>query len=180
MEQLPLTPSLGVGRALGSREPSCAPSRSRYLLPPSAARREPGQLLHKATTPAPAQGGGSGLSPLAPTALSPWASLSRAGSQRPAPCAQPRGSSQPPPARHVSHTVSPAVIPTAVSPVPCRASRDMRTTRTLGCSGWAPVIASSPSGSARYSALQQGDVPALLPAAAVPGPQVLFWVACPP
>lgn len=63
----PRAPSLCVGRARGAREPSRAPSRSRYLLPPSAPRREPGQPLHKAAipAPAPAQGGGSGLSPLA-------------------------------------------------------------------------------------------------------------------
>uniref|UniRef100_A0A8B9DGX1 Coronin n=1 Tax=Anser cygnoides TaxID=8845 RepID=A0A8B9DGX1_ANSCY len=38
-----------------------------------------------------------------------------------------------------------------------RASRDMRTTRTPGCSGWAPAIASSPWGSARYGPRWEGS-----------------------
>lgn len=94
-----------------------------------------------------------------PAALSPRASLGGVGTQHPAPCARPRGGSQPPPVKHTSPAVCPAwpaAIPTE-SPVPCRVSRDTRTTRTPGCSGWAPAIASSPSGSARYGPHREGD-----------------------
>lgn len=61
----------------------------------------------------------------------------------------------------------------AASPVPCRASWDTRTTRTPGCSGWAPAITSSPSGSARYSPRREGD-----PGAARVSQTRSLWCLC--
>lgn len=61
----PLPPCQARGDPLGTKGPPRDPSCSRYLLPPSTPHQEPGQLLHTATTLAPAQGGRSGLSPLA-------------------------------------------------------------------------------------------------------------------
>lgn len=79
-----------------------------------------------------------------------------------------------------------AAVLTALSPVPCRVSRDTTTTRTPGCSGWAPAIASSPSGSARYGPCQEGGPgttgmfqPYSLWLLCQSTPSA-FWAACPP
>jgi len=146
----------------GTREPPCAPSRSHYLLPPSAPHWEPGQPLHKATTLAPAQGGGSGLSPLAgcphctvPVGVSQWGREPALSSTRSAPARFTATTGE----AHILRGVPavPAAILMAVSPVPCRVSWDTSTTRTPGCSGWAQPIASSLSGSARYGPHREGS-----------------------
>lgn len=141
------------------QEPSCALPHSHYLLPPSTPCWELGQLLHKATTLA---WGGEGSQcchclQAVPTALSPGqlsAELSLPSAPR-AQCSAPGQFTATAGEAHVPSTWLAAIL-TALSPVPCRVSRDTTTTRTPGCSGWAPAIASSPSGSARYSPRQEG------------------------
>lgn len=186
MEHLPrstLSPSPRVTRCGESPGDRGAISHSRYLLPPSTPCWELGQLLHKATTLPWA--GESGLSLLAgcPHCTVPRAALSRAGSQHSAPRAQPTAGES-----HVPSTCPAwlAAVLTALSPVPCRVSQDMTTTRTPGCSGWAPAIASSPSGSARYGPCQEGGPgttgmfqPYSLWLLCRSTPSA-FWAACPP
>lgn len=150
----PQAPSLSVGRALGVH----TPSHSHYLLPfltrsqSSRSTKHPCWHWHRV--------GAQDCHCLqaVPTAVTLGTSAVRR--QHSAPSAWPWEGSQPPAVKHVSRVVRlacPLVIVMAVSPVPCRVSWDMRTTRTPGCSGWAPAIASSPWGSARYGPHQEGS-----------------------
>lgn len=105
-------------------------------------------------------GGESVLSLLAgcPHCTVPGAALSRAEPAFNSTCSAPGQFTATAGEAHVPTTCPAwlAAVLTALSAVPCRVSRDTTTTRTPGCSGWAPAIASSPSGSARYSPRQEG------------------------
>lgn len=159
MEQLPRSPLSPSPRVTGCGESpgdtSCPLSHSHYLLPPSTPCWELGQLLHKATT-LPWAGG---VSTFTACRLSPLLCPQGSSQQSWEPtCSAPGQFTATAGEAHVPSTCPAwlAAILTALSPVPCRVSRDTTTTRTPGCSGWAPAIASSPSGSARYNPRQEG------------------------
>ena len=190
MEQLPRgalapEPLAGCGENRGAREPSRAPSHSHYLLPPSAPCQKPDQALHKATTPAPAQGGGSGLSPLAGC---PHCTVTTGISQRSqepglsSMCSAPGRFTATTGEAHVPHGVPSAAggntdgrVSRALQSVPGHENNKDSRLLWMGSSDFLisvgfSQVRSSPGRLPRCCRA----VPALLPAVAVLGPQVLF------
>lgn len=154
---VPLTPGDRLWESPGDTAATPCPVTLTLPAPTLPPCWELGQLLHKASTLA--RGvvkavTACGLSPLhCPQGSSQQSREPALGSR----CSAPGQFTGTAAEAHISACPAwLAVLVTALSPVPCRVSRDTTTTRTPGCSGWAPAIASSLSGSARYSSRQDG------------------------